>query len=405
MTGLGIVCPIGTSLEAVGRHLQSDAPADRAGVTARPVDGFLGELTAWPPDDLQRAARLCAPVAQYAIVAATHACQQAQLNLAGLDTSRIAVLVGSMLGGLPEMVRTQRLLDQGKLSRAGGMGTTKMMNSGSAVNVAAQLRLRGPVMSNSSGFATGLDNIGCGYEWVRDGVVDVVVCGATEEHCAPFLGRQFSSWELSPIGVDPDCEVSVRPFDAHREGSLLSAGSGIVVLESADHAQRRGATPLAEVCGYASGFEASAAPDQFATALTRTIEQVCGQAAAAGAGSLTQVISGAAGFRQADAQHALAIRDALGTTALVTASAGWLGHSLAASSAWNVVLASLMLSQGVLMGCRGLQEIAPDCQGLRYVQDSRVASDPALLVTAGGLGFASSLAICRSTAAKNGSPG
>ncbi|QDV31865.1 3-oxoacyl-[acyl-carrier-protein] synthase 2 [Planctopirus ephydatiae] len=394
LTGLGILSPIGVTCDAVCAHLQAPCHPEEASASAIPNDGFLGHLKGWEPESDEKLGRLSVG-AQYAVQAAVDACGQARLDSSSVDTARVAVLMGTMFSSMAEVVRIKQLLESGKVRRAGVRGTTKLMNSGPAVNIAASLGLRGPVMSNSTGFASGMDNIGCAYEWVRDGHIDIAVCGASEENCAPFLGKQFTLWERSPRGVDLNREVTIRPFDARREGSILSAGSGVVVLESAKHALRRGARPLAEICGYASCFDVEPGPDSFSTALTRAIERVCRHAEHSGVNRLRQVVSGAAGFHLADADHVLAIRNSLGMSARVTSTAGWLGHGLAVSSAWNVVLASLMLSNGFLIRCRGLTEPGADCRGVEYVMNGEIASDPGLLITAGGLGFASCLALQR----------
>lgn len=410
VTGVGMVSPIGCSREAVYGALFGESAAEFDNFLPRDDrSAFLGCLADWKAETLDQPTRLrTCPSAQYSLVASLAALADAGLSVDTLDRTRVGTLVGTMLGGIQEVDRTFQLLAANKKSRAGAMGTTKFMNSASAVGIAAALGLRGPAISISSALATGLDNIGYGFEQIRRGELDVVVCGATEEDCAPILGPDMADWDgITAVSrhtptpdaahADPETPRVPRPFDEQRQGPVLSAGSGIVILEEAGHAAARGAVSLSEIVAYDSCFHGGAAADEIVTPLTSVLRGVLRRLAPSEETGIDHVLCGAAGFLNGDRQHAAALRDTLGSDVPVTSLRGLTGFPLGAGSALDTVFAVLMQQRSMIAPTFRLETPSADCGGLRHVLTPTPLPIRRSLITAAGLGYGSALVLDRCT--------
>ena len=401
ITGRAAVMPIGEDLETIRAALFAE-PASHA-ADAFPVSdaaAYLGHLANWEPESLDRRTRtqMC-DAAQYALVATQKALADAGVDIDQSDRNRIATLIGTMMAGLPEVVRIHGFLEKGKKSRAGGLGTTKLMNSASTVAVSAALGLRGPSLSVSSALATGLDNIGLGFEMIRSGEVDIAICGATEEDSSEVLGPFIRHWD-EEFGYDSSSSPRVpRPFDSSRTGPVMSVGSSIVVLESEESVSRRAATPLAEIVSYDAGFsgkatgetDANHSEDQFGEALERAILSVLEQAPESMRAQIDHVLCGAAGFRQADSIHATTLSKTVGADCPVTSLRGLTGLPLGTGSAFDVLAAIEMQQAGKLAATFGLNDPAEDCRSIRHVRRPETRELRTSLVTAGGFGFGSAM--------------
>ena len=257
VTGIGIVACIGNNKEEVVRSLREG----RSGIGFVPemqalgyrcqVAGLVKGLTTTGID--KRTLQTTSHLARYALVAAQEALTDAHLTTETLPQARVGVVLGTGAGSANAAARAERrLLTDKSPARLGATGVVKIMNSTAALNLAAWLGIEGRSYSVSSACATGADNIGHGFELIRHGVLDLCICGGAEEHGIGNSWGFFDAMSGMPADFNERPAVACRPYDRDRQGMVLAEGAGVLVLESLEHADRRGARVYGEVLGYGS---------------------------------------------------------------------------------------------------------------------------------------------------------
>ncbi|MEO6989136.1 MAG: beta-ketoacyl-ACP synthase II [Aquihabitans sp.] len=266
ITGIGAVTPAGTSVAETVATV-TDGRSCASPITTWDTEGhavtFAAQVADFDPDPIvgPREARRVDRVSQLGLVAAEEALKQAGLTAddgqpAGdIDRSRVAVVVGTGVGGiltLEDQIETR--VTKG-VHRVGPLLIPMMMSNATAGLIALRHGFHGAALSVATACASGTNSIGEAADMIRAGRVDVVVAGGSEAAITPTAMAAFARMAaLSTRNDDPS--AASRPFDRDRDGFVMGEGAGIVVLESAEHAARRGATVLGEVAGYASTCDA-----------------------------------------------------------------------------------------------------------------------------------------------------
>ena len=269
VTGLGAITPAGRTVA------DTLATAAGGGSAARPITAwdasehavrFAAPIVAFDPEPWvdARQARRMDRVGLLAIAAAEEALAEAGLlgDPATADPARVAVIIGSGVGGittLEDQIATR--VARGP-SRVSPLLIPMMMPNGPAGLVSLRHGFRGPSLCVATACASGANAIGDGAELIRSGRADVVVAGGAEASITPTAMAAFARMgALSSRNDDP--AAASRPFDRDRDGFVMGEGAGVVVLESAAHAARRGAPVLGWLAGYGATCDAHhiTAPD------------------------------------------------------------------------------------------------------------------------------------------------
>lgn len=269
ITGMGAVTPLGNDVSAFWTGLVQG----RSGVgtitiydaTDQPVR-IAGEVK-----DLDVVALLGAKQArrvdrfsQLVLVAADEAIVDAGLTFGHNGNNRSAgVMIGTGIGGISTLLDNYDTMKERGPSRVSALMVPMMMPNAGAGEVAIKYGLHGPALSLASACATGSNAIGEAGEYIRRGAAEVMVCGGGESVMHPITLAAFASMRaVSQRNEDP--QRASRPFDADRDGFVMGEGAGVLVLESLDHAQRRGARIYAELVGYGTSSDAFhiTAPDE-----------------------------------------------------------------------------------------------------------------------------------------------
>lgn len=333
-----------------------------------------------------RIKRTMSTAAAYATVATRAAVSDAQLPEDEVASERMAIILGGELGGINDLVTMRKYLHSGRKSRTGATGVTKVMDSGASGNAAAVLGARGRAYGVSTGWGSGLTAIRHGVQLIQRGWADRAVCGATEEDSWRFLAPALQHAGEWPIGYDDCPEKACRPFDLRRCGAVLSAGTGVVVLESWESAVQRSIRPYAEVVGWGSASDGLSPPQANGSGLRNALQLALQVAAGNGVTQIDYVHSGAAGLRQEDAIEAAAIRAVMGGDIPVSSTTGITGLAVGAAGAIQVVLTLLMLRGGFLVPTANLEQIDPQCDGLRHVRHFLVQPLKTALCTSSSFG-------------------
>lgn len=378
VTGMGAISSLGGSVE----EMWSGLLANRNGVRYYPEWLELQGLHAVkgapaPVHDSSRiprqARRTMSRMSEMATLATIQALQQADLSLKeGEAHSRILLCMGSTTGS-PGTLETyfRRYFDRG--GPEGQLSTSffKVMNHSVAANVAQALGFNGALLAPSCACATSAQAMILGWELIRAGAYDIVIAGGADE-LHPISSAVFDIVLAASRGFNESPGRSPRPFDVARDGLVISEGAGVVVLESAKSAERRGVRSLAELAGGAYLCESSHMSQSNARAMVDVIRLAL-ERAGRELSEVDHVNAHATGTRQGDREEASAIREVLGGRVPVSSLKGHLGHSLAACGALEAIASINMMEKGVLLPTRNLDEIDPDCAGLDHLLEKRPA--------------------------------
>jgi 3-oxoacyl-[acyl-carrier-protein] synthase II len=287
---------------------------------------------------------------------------------AGLDPERVAVVVGSGIGGI-----TTTLGHYDAFRDRGWTGVlpytvTMAMPNGAAAAVSLDLGARGGSHAPTSACATGAEAIGLAVRMIRSGSADVVVAGGAEAAIHPFTVAGFAAMRALSRRNDEPARAS-RPFDVARDGFVLGEGAGILVLEAAAHARARGARMYAEAVGVGFSGEtyhmAAADPDASGArlAIRRAMDDAAaalGQDTGATVSQVVHVNAHATSTPGGDVAEARAIRAALGTEPVVTSTKSMTGHLLGAAGAVEAIAAIFAMREGVIPPTINLDDPDPD---------------------------------------------
>lgn len=268
ITGMGALTPIGNDVNT----FWNNAKEGKLGIDyITLVDNDLidvkiaAEVKDFNPEPVisKKECRRLDRFQQFGIVAADEAIKDSGLELEKEDLDRIGVSIGSGIGGLETIESECGRLATGKSRRVSPFFITMSIINLLAGNVAIKYGLKGPCTSMVTACATGTNNIGESFRYIKHGYADVMVCGGAEAPITRIGVGGFHGNKTLNSHNDPK-RASI-PFDKDRSGFVMGEGAGIVVLESLEHAQKRGAKIYAEVVGYGSTCDAyhitSPAPD------------------------------------------------------------------------------------------------------------------------------------------------
>ncbi|MCH7594238.1 MAG: beta-ketoacyl-ACP synthase II [Chloroflexi bacterium] len=260
VTGVGLITPVGVDRATTWKNLV-DGVSGIDYIQSFDPEGFdsriAGEIPEFDPlERLERkASRRLDRFAQFACVASLEALEHARLDISKIDATRVAVLIGSGVGGIITLSKQFDVLRDKGPSRVNPFLIPMMLTDLAAGQVSMLIGAKGPNFATVSACATGSDSIGEAKAMIERGDADVAIAGGTEAGICPIAIAGFNAcMALSKNNDDP--QGASRPFDAERDGFVLGEGVGLVVLESIEHAMARGAEPLAELVGYGATSDA-----------------------------------------------------------------------------------------------------------------------------------------------------
>ncbi|MFO7819702.1 MAG: beta-ketoacyl-ACP synthase II [Halanaerobacter sp.] len=261
VTGMGVISPVGNSLDEFWSSLINgetgideisyfDAAEIRTQIAAE-VDDFS-------PADFgldRKEARRMDKYAQFAVAASNLAVKDSGLEIDEEIAERVGVLVGSGIGGIETFEEQhERLLERGP-SRVSPFLIPMMISNMAAGQVSIYTGAKGPCTSLVTACATGTHSIGEAFETIRRGDADAMIAGGTEAAITPTACAGFASMKAMSTRNDEPTKAS-RPFDKERDGFVMGEGAGVLVLETLESAQERGADIYAELVGYGASSDA-----------------------------------------------------------------------------------------------------------------------------------------------------
>src|SRR3954454_13186628 len=264
ITGIGIVTPIGTGVDAFRAGLREgrsrvrridrfDPAAFRSQVAAQ-IDDFD------PVDHMDaKTARQLDRFSQFGLVAGRLALEDARLapgEGGAADRERIGIYLGSALGGIAYAeAQHERYLERGVKAVAPNLALA-VFGGAAPANLGIALDVRVPILSTANSCASGAVAIGEALNAIRDGEIDAAIAGGAEVPLSPLAFGAFDIIRALSDGRNDDPERAARPFDGSRDGFVMGEGATLLVLEAEDVARARGAEPYAELLGYGATSDA-----------------------------------------------------------------------------------------------------------------------------------------------------
>ena len=388
VTGLGLVTPLGTGIEAnweslvagrsgVGAITRFDASQLPARVAGE-VRGFESERFI-ERKDLKKMDIFI----QYAVGAAHLAVEDAGLAVPLVEPERAGVIVGVGIGGISSVEEAYLNVQTHGARRVSPFLIPRIIPNMASGQIAMRVGARGPNYATTSACASGAHAIGEALVLIRDGRQDVMLAGGAEAPVCLLAVGGFSSMRALATNFTDEPARASRPFDARRDGFVIAEGAGVLVLEELEHARRRGARVYAEVVGYGATCDAyhmtQPAPEGVGAAecMTRALDD-----AGLSPAHIGYINAHGTGTPFNDEAETLAVKRVFGEYAArvpVSSTKSMTGHLLGAAGTIEAAYTVLALAHGVLPPTINLDEPGPGCD-LDYVPHTarRVQIDAAL---------------------------
>jgi len=377
---MGCITPCGNSVEALWKSLVSGTSgvAEIKSFDTTPFDVHIaGEVKGFDPTACgmgAKEARRLDSFVQFSIAAAKEAVEQANLIDTSLDPERVGVIVGTGIGAIRSIEIEMDILRNRGPSRVTPLLVPKGTPDVPSNEISLLYGFKGPSGSVSTACSSGSDSIIAAARCLREGAADVMIAGGAEAPVSELSLATFANLRaLSRATGDPTRVC--RPFDKDRSGFVLAEGAGVIVLETLEHAQKRGARILALLVGYGQTTDAyhKTAPDPSGAGAARAIQQAIVMAGLAPE-EVGYVNAHGTSTPQNDPMETEAIKRALGPHAYkapVSSTKSMTGHLIAAAGAVEAVVAIQTILTGVIPPTINYETPDPACD-LFYVPNSSI---------------------------------
>lgn len=320
------------------------------------------------------------PVAYYACQVAKEVFEAAGLESAFMGSGRLGVAFGSVHGSPTVQRGIYRTFfggDRSEYAAIGAVDYLKSMVHTTAVNITRMFGITGRVISSSTACTTSSQSIGYGYEAVKYGMQDAMLCGGADEYDTTTVAV-FDNLLACSTGFNDTPRLTPRPFDVSRDGLVVGEGAGAVLLEEYEFARRRGAPILAEVIGFACNNNGGDLILPNLNGITQTI-RLSLQDASLPAEAVDLVSAHATATKMGDVIEAQAIYGVYGGRPRVTALKSYMGHTMASCGVIETILVLYMMAEGFIAPTLNLDEVDERCGMIRHVRkpeerDVRIAT-------------------------------
>ena len=403
VTGIGVVSPLGLDLNSTWESLI----AGQSGIDyitlcdPEPLKTkFAGEVKGFEPTNYmnRKDAHRMDRFAQLAVAASLEAVKQARLEITHRNEGNIGVIVGSGIGGLTTLFEQSKILLEKGPSRVSPFLVPMMISDIAAAQVSIALGVKGPNLCITSACSSGSDAIGAAYELIKHGNVQVMIAGGTEAIINPIGVTAFNAVKaLSTRNNEP--KLASRPFDAERDGFVLSEGAAILILENLARAQKRGADILAEVIAY------GATADSYHVTQPAKNGRVAGRAmqialekAGIAPTEVDYINAHGTSTPLNDLTETRAIKNVFGEHAYsipISSTKSMTGHLIGCAGAIEAAICTMVIQNGIIPPTINLTHPDPECD-LDYVPNvARQAKVTTAMSNSFGFGGHNSILILR----------
>jgi 3-oxoacyl-[acyl-carrier-protein] synthase II len=369
VTGLGCVTPLSCDVAELWKAVLDGKsgihPLSIIDTTHHKVR-FGGDVTnfdpgtAVEPKEIKRLDRFTL----FAMYAAYHAVKDCGIEFSKEDATRCGVILGSGIGGLNEIEEQMfRLFSKGP-DRVSPFTIPKMMLNAAGGNIAIQYGLQGPNFAVATACASSNNAMGDALKAIQYDDADVMITGGTEAAITAMGVSGFANMKALSTRNDAP-EKASRPFDADRDGFVLSEGCGVLIFEEYEHAKRRGARIYCEILGYGGSCDAGhiTAPDEQGRGAGRAMSNAL-RDAKLNASDVDYINAHGTSTPLGDKAETVAVKNVFGESArsvAISSTKGHLGHALGASGSIEMILSILACYDGVIPPTINLDTPDPAC--------------------------------------------
>lgn len=373
VTGMGAITPLGNDVASFWNGIK-EGKCGIDYITYFDTEKFkvkiAAEVKEFKPEnymdrkEAKRMDRYC----QFALAAAKEAVEDAKLDLENMNKERLGVIVGSGIGGLSTIEKEVKTLVEKGPNRVSPMFIPMAISNMAAGNIAIKYGAKGMCTSIVTACATGTNAIGDSLRILQNGLADVIIAGGAEASVTELALAGFTN--LTALSNSNDPKNSSTPFDANRSGFVMGEGAGILILETLEHAEKRGAKIYAELVGYGSTCDAyhmtAPAPDGEGGARAMKLAM---EDAEIGAEQVSYINAHGTSTPLNDKFETMAIKTVLGEHAYkvpVSSTKSMTGHLLGAAGAIEGIVCIRALQEGFVPPTIGYSTPDPECD-LDYV--------------------------------------
>ena len=383
VTGMGCISPVGNNVKETWDSIL--AGKSGAGMithfdASKHKTRFAAEVKGFDPIVLfgQREARKMDRFTQFAAAVALEALEQSGLKIDESNRDRVGVLIGTGIGGIGSLLEQAEVMRERGPDRVSPFLVPMMISDSAPGMLAIRFGARGPNMALATACASGNNAIGEALEIIRRGAADAMMAGGSEAALVPVaMAGMNVMTALSTRNDDP--QTASRPFDKNRDGFLMGEGAGMLILESLEHAQARGAHILCEITGYGTTDDAHhiSAPAEngagAAIAMKLALEN-----ANLGLGDVGYINAHGTSTPLNDKSETAAIKTVFGEQAYnipISSTKSMTGHLLGASGAIEAVFCILAIREAILPATINYHTPDPECD-LDYVPNQPRRASP-----------------------------
>ena len=403
VTGMSAVCPLGLDMDTTWEALI----AGKSGIDyitlfdAEPLEiKFAGEVKGFDPTNYisRKEARRMDRFAQLSVAASLQAVEDSGLQIKAANQDNIAIVVGSGIGGLTTLFEQAKVLLEHGPSRVSPFLAPMMISDMAAAQVSITLGVKGLNLCTTSACSSSSDAIGVAYELIKRNDAQAAITGGSEAIINPLGITAFSALKaLSTRNDEP--QLASRPFDAERDGFVISEGACLLVLESLTHAQERGANILAEIIAYGASADAFhvTQPAEDGEGAARAMQLALDRAGLAPS-QIDYINAHGTSTPLNDKVETIAIKTVFGDYAYripISSTKSMTGHLIGAAGALEAAACIMTIQHGIIPPTINLTHPDPECD-LDYVPNvSRQAKVTTTLSNSFGFGGHNSVLIFR----------
>jgi beta-ketoacyl-acyl-carrier-protein synthase II len=351
---MGVITPLGSDIETFWDALLTGKSGVRRITQFDPNElpcQIAGEIPDFNPSDylLTKHARRMSRASQIMYAASKIAMEDSKLTVPFDEPERVGVYFGTAIGGIERAAEGLKIFRSKGLSRINPFILPSALPNMPAFHMTSEFKALGPNSTIATACATGTQTVGEAAHAIRLGRADVIIAGSSEAIIQDFIFAGFSTMRALPTSFNDDPERASRPFDAKREGFVLSEGAACLILENLDNALSRGAHIYAEIVGYASSSDAYniALPDPDAKGAIRTIRWAIKDAGISPT-QISYINAHGTSTLANDSAETQAIKNLFGEDAYripISSTKSMIGHAMGASGAIETIVCALSLER------------------------------------------------------------
>jgi 3-oxoacyl-[acyl-carrier-protein] synthase II len=394
ITGLGLVTALGSDADTFFNNLL-EGKSGIGPLTRFDATNFTckvaGEFNSFDPTQYMdaREARRSDRFTQFALAAAKVAVKDSALDLDKTDRDRVGVIIGTGIGGMETIESQARRLVEGGPHRVSPLMIPMLISNMGGGAVAIELKLRGPNYSVVSACATGSHAIGDAARMLRLGEADVILAGGSEASITQLGFAGFCNMKAMSTEYNDTPQKACRPFDAKRDGFVMSEGAGVLVMETEAHAKARGAKIYAEFIGHAATCDAYhiTAPDPTGHSLITCLKKAMDDAGIKPE-EVDYINAHGTSTPYNDSSETKAIKAAFGDHARkvkISSTKSMTGHMLGAAGAIEAIACIKAIETGWIPPTINYENPDPECD-LDYVPNKKIQM-PVNVAMSNNLGF------------------